>query len=65
MTAAPTKTSRGGKGLRVDTKTRKVQKPEGETMTAAQGAVMMENERDGLTVAKSENRTSTKTLTQV
>lgn len=66
MTAAKTaplpKRSRGGKGPKVDTET--VRK-EGEMRTAAQGPVRMKHKRrDGLTDAKSENRTPTETQTR-
>lgn len=65
MTAVPPKRSRGVKGLKVDIKTKKLQKPEGGMRTAAQGTVMMKKkEKDGLTVAKNENRTPTKTQIQ-
>lgn len=65
MTAVILKTSRGGRGLKVDTKTRKLPKPEGERRTAAQGTVMMNTKgTDGLTVVKGESRTPTKTPTQ-
>lgn len=68
MTAVRPKTSRGGKGLRVDIKTRKLLKPEEETRTAAQGTVMMmmtKKGTDGYTVAKDESTTPTRTLTRV
>lgn len=62
MTAALPETSRGGKGPKVDTKT--VRK-EGEMRTAAQGEMRMKHKgRDGLTDAKSENRTPTETQTR-
>lgn len=64
MTAVRPKTSRGGKGLKVDIKIRKLQKAEGERRTAAQGTVMImttEKGRDRHTVAKGESRTPTKT----
>ncbi len=65
MTAVTPKTSRGGKGLKVDIKPRKLLKPGGERRTAAQGTVMMKKKgTDGLTVAKSESRTPTETRTQ-
>lgn len=65
MTAVILKTSRGGRGLKVDIKTRKLPKPEGERRTAAQGTVMMSMKgTDGLTVEKGESRTPTKTQTQ-
>lgn len=58
MTAALPKTSRGGKGPKADTETLR---KEG----AAQGAVRMKHKgRDGLTDAKSENRTPTETRGQ-
>lgn len=64
MTAVLSKTSRGGRGLKVDIKTRKKPKPGGETRTAAQGTVTTKKKRrDGLTVAKSESRTPTETQT--
>ncbi len=65
MTAVLQKTSRGGKALKVDIKTRKPQKAEGETRTVPRGTVMMKKKgKNALTVAKSESRTLTKTLTQ-
>lgn len=65
MTAVLPKRSSGGKGLKVDIKTRKLQKPEGKTRSAAQGTVMMRKKgRDGLIVTKSESRTPAKTQGQ-
>lgn len=63
MTAEILKTSRREKGLKVGTKTRKLQKPGGETRTAARRTAMMRRKgRDGLT--KSENTTPRKTQTR-
>lgn len=67
MTAVLRKTSRGReKGLKVATKTRKLQKPEGEKKTAAQETEMMGRGGWGtITAVKGKSRTPTQTQDQI
>lgn len=65
MTVVPSKTSRGGRRVKVVIKTINMQKSEGEARTAAQETVAMKKKRkERLTVAKSENSTPTGTQIQ-